>query len=236
MKNPLLEPKGLPVFNSIQASHVNDAVQRTLEKMRSKLVKAETSTTPSFQTAEEMERIQDSIHQVWGPISHLNSVISTPELREAYNKCLPMISEFGTELAQSEKLWAMFSQLEKDTDPSYTAKRQLISHTLRDFKLAGVGLPIESKNKFKELVKTLAQYQASFEQNLMDATDAFKHHETDKAALVGIPYMMLSRAKELAEKEGKIWLVILLLILPLTKQSWPMLSTKTSGPFITKHG
>jgi oligopeptidase A len=210
VKNPLLEPKGLPVFNSIQASHVNDAVQRTLEKMRSKLVKAETSTTPSFQTAEEMERIQDSIHQVWGPISHLNSVISTPELREAYNKCLPMISEFGTELAQSEKLWAMFSQLEKDTDPSYTAKRQLISHTLRDFKLAGVGLPIESKNKFKELVKTLAQYQASFEQNLMDATDAFKHHETVKAALVGIPYMMLSRAKELAEKEGKIgWLFTL---------------------------
>jgi oligopeptidase A len=210
VKNPLLEPEGLPVFGSIQASHVNGAVQHILEKMRSKLLKAQTSTTPSFKTVEEMERIQDSIHRVWGPIAHLNSVISTPELRDAYNKCLPMISEFGTEIAQSEKLWTVFSQLEKETDPSDTTKRQLILHTLREFKLAGVSLPIEAKNKFKELVKTLAQCQASFEQNLMDATDAFKCHETDKTALVGIPNMILSRAKELAEKEGQTgWLLTL---------------------------
>ena len=210
MKNPLLESEGLPVFGSIQASHVNGAVQHTLEKMRSKLVKVEASTTPSFKTAEEMEYIQDSIHRVWGPIAHLNSVISTPELRDAYNKCLPMISEFGTEIAQSEKLWAMFSQLEKETDPSDITKRQLILHTLREFKLAGIGLPTETKNKFKELVKTLAQCQASFEQNLMDATDAFKYHETDKTALAGIPNMILSRAKQLAEKEGQTgWLLTL---------------------------
>ena len=129
MKNPLLEPVGLPVFCSIQAKHVDNAVQQTLENLRSRLAKVETSATPSFETAEEIECIQDAIHRVWGPITHLNSVISTPELRDAYNKCLPMISEFGTEIAQSEKLWSLFSQLELETDSSHITKRQLISHT-----------------------------------------------------------------------------------------------------------
>lgn len=210
MKNPLLEPVGLPVFGSIQAKHVDNAVQHTLENLRSRLAKVETSATPSFETAEEIECIQDAIHRVWGPITHLNSVISTPELRDAYNKCLPMISEFGTEIAQSEKLWSLFSQLELETDSSHITKRQLISHTLRAFKLAGVGLPNEIKKKFKELVKKLAQCQASFEQNLMDATDAFQCHQTDETALKGIPNTILLRAKEMAEKEGRTgWLLTL---------------------------
>lgn len=210
MKNPLLKPVGLPVFGSIQAKHVDNAVQHTLENLRSRLAKVETSATPSFETAEEIECIQDAIHRVWGPITHLNSVISTPELRDAYNKCLPLISEFGTEIAQSEKLWSLFSQLELETDSSHITKRQLISHTLRAFKLAGVGLPNEIKKKFKELVKKLAQCQASFEQNLMDATDAFQCHQTDETALKGIPNTILLRAKKLAEKEGRTgWLLTL---------------------------
>ena len=116
MKNPLLESVGLPVFSSIQAKHVDEAVQHTLENLRSRLAKAEACATPSFETAEEIERIQDAIHRVWGPITHLNSVISNTELRDAYNKCLPMISEFGTEIAQSKKLWSLFSRLEKEID------------------------------------------------------------------------------------------------------------------------
>ena len=210
MSNPLLKTKGLPDFGSIKADHISDAVNQALKKLRAMLTKLEANKTASFSIAEDIEEIQESIHRLWSPVTHLNSVISTPELRHEHNKCLPMISEFGTEIAQSEKLWALFSELEKQIDDTQVTERMLIFHALREFRLAGVGLTKNDKNKFKQLAKTLVQRQADFEQNLMDATDAFKHHEDDISALKGIPETVIFRAEEQAKKEGKTgWLLTL---------------------------
>ena len=210
MKNPLLDNEGLPAFNSIRPEHVEAAVRHTLEQQRSRLKRAENVTVPTFESAEELELIQDAIHRMWGPVAHLNAVLSTPELREAYNSCLPLITEFGTEVAQSEALYSLFSQLESEVDPAEKTKLQLLFHALREFRLAGVALPAQARARFKALVKELAQHQASFEQNLMDATDAFQHHESDDTKLSGIPDTLLRRAKELAEARGQPgWLLAL---------------------------
>ena len=187
MKNPLLRNDGLPAFNSIRSEHIETAVRHTLEQQRSELRRAEGVTKPTFECAEELELIQNAIHRMWGPVAHLNAVLSTPEMREAYNACLPLITEFGTEVAQSEALYALFSQLEREVDPTEKTKLKLLSHTLREFRLAGVSLPTRARARFKTLVKTLAQHQASFEQNLMDATSAFQHHEADDTKLSGVP-------------------------------------------------
>ena len=73
---------------------------------------------------------------MWGPVAHLNAVLSTPEMREAYNTCLPLITEFDTEVGQSEALYALFSQLERDVDPTEKTKLKLLSHTLRESALS----------------------------------------------------------------------------------------------------
>ena len=210
MKNPLLETEGLPAFNFIRPEHVETAVQQTLDQQRAKLRQTEKIAAVTFESAEELERIQDVIHRVWSPIAHLNAVLSTPELRDAYNNCLPMIAEFSTEMAQSGTLYALYSQLEQDIDPAEKIKLRLLSHTLRDFRLSGVSLPEEERVRFKHLVMELSQRQAAFEQNLMDATDAFKHHEVNEEVLVGIPDMVLRRAKEFAKAQGHPgWLLTL---------------------------
>ena len=210
MKNPLLASEGPPAFHSIRPEHVEAAVQQTLEQQRAKLRQAEAVAGPTFESAEELERIQDAIQRMWGPVAHLNAVLSTPALRDAYNKCLPLIAEFGTEVAQNETLYTLFSRLEQNIGPEEKTKLQLLSHALRDFRLAGVALPEEARARFKDLMKQLAQRQAAFEQNLMDAPDAFKHHEADEKNLAGIPDMILHRAKELAEAQGRPgWLLTL---------------------------
>ena len=203
MKNPLLENDGLPAFNSIRPEHIETAVRHTLEQQRSKLRRAEDVTKPTFECAEELELIQNAIYRMWGPVAHLNAVLSTPEMREAYNACLPLITEFGTEVGQSEALYALFSQLEREVDPTEKTKLKLLSHTLREFRLAGVSLPTRARARFKALVKALAQHQASFEQNLMDATDAFHHHEADDTKLSGVPETVLRRARDLAEAHSQ---------------------------------
>jgi len=210
LKNPLLATEGLPAFHSIRPEHVETAVQRTLEQQRAKLSRAVEVAVPTFESAEELERIQDAIQRMWGPVAHLNAVVSTPELRDAYNNCLPLIAEFGTELAQNETLYTLFSRLARNIDPGEKTKLQLLSQSLRDFRLAGVALPAQARGRFKDVMKELAQRQATFEQNLMDATDAFKHHVTDERNLAGIPDMVLHRASELAEAQGQPgWLLTL---------------------------
>ena len=145
MKNPLLRNDGLPAFHSIRSEHIETAVRHTLEQQRSELRRAEDVTKPTFECAEELELIQDAIHRMWGPVANLNAVLSTPEMREAYNTCLPLITEFGTEVGQSEALYALFSQLEREVNPTEKTKLRLLSHTLREFRLAGVSLPTRER-------------------------------------------------------------------------------------------
>jgi oligopeptidase A len=51
-------------------------------------------------------------------------------------------------------------------------------------------------------MQDLAGVQARFEQNLMDATDAFRHHETEPGRVAGIPQVVLNRAARRAGDEG----------------------------------
>jgi len=51
-------------------------------------------------------------------------------------------------------------------------------------------------------MQQLAAQQAKFEQNVMDATDAFEHRENDRAALEGLPQFVLDRAAALAAERG----------------------------------
>ena len=210
MNNPLLAAQGLPAFASIRPEHVEAAVHATLERQRGRLRQAERAVEPTFASAEELEHIRETVHRVWRPVRHLNSVLSTPALRDAYNRCVPLITEFDTEVAQSEALYRLFCELEQHVDPSETTKRQLLAHALRDFRLAGVALPGKARRRFKTLAKALAQRQASFEQNLMDATDAFEHHAPDRKSVAGLPEPVLLRARQRAEAQGRSgWLLTL---------------------------
>jgi oligopeptidase A len=133
---------------------------------------------------------------------HLNSVVSSPPLREAFNRCLPLVTEFGTELAQNETLYRHFSTLQTKVGAAKPVERQLIDNALRDFRLGGVTLTGAPKQRFREVMQQLAAQQAKFEQNVMDATDAFEHRETDRAALAGLPEFVVDRAAALAAERG----------------------------------
>src|SRR5690606_11861930 len=83
--NPLLADTGLPRFDRIRPEHVEPAVRRTLEAQRAAIAEAERVERPGIDWLARLERIHDEVRRVWGPVSHLNSVASTPPLRDAYN-------------------------------------------------------------------------------------------------------------------------------------------------------
>jgi oligopeptidase A len=201
--NPLIASGDpLPVFTAIRPEHIEPAVRQVLAEQRLALKDAERVARPTIDWLRGLERINDAVHRVWGPISHLNSVVSTPPLRAAFNQCLPLFTEFGTELGQNETLYRHYAALQGTVAARQPVEAQVISQALRDFRLGGVSLAPPERRRFREVMQTLAARQASFEQNLMDATDAFSHQESDRGALAGLPEVVLERAKALAAERG----------------------------------
>ena len=200
--NPLLKPGALPAFSAIKPEHVEPAVRELLATQRAALAAAERVPQPDLAWLRDLERISTEIDRVWGPVYHLNSVVSSPPLRDAFNRCLPLVTEFGTELGQNDTLYRHFDTLQESVGAARPVERQLIANALRDFRLGGVTLEGAPRERFREVMQQLAAKQATFEQNVMDATDAFEHRETDRAALAGLPEFVLERARALATERG----------------------------------
>lgn len=200
--NPLLGATELPDFAAICAEHVEPAVSQVLAAERQKLAALQAVAVPTVEWLKELERIHERVHRVWAPVEHLNAVVSNSELREAYNHCLGMITEFSTELGQNEALYQRFEALADQLTEQQAVEAALVKQNLRDFKLAGVALQGTARQRFRDLMQELSAKQAAFEQNVMDATDAFSYYETDLAMLAGVPEVALERARQAARDAG----------------------------------
>lgn len=141
---------------------------------------------------------------MWGPVSHLNSVVNTPELREAYNSNLPKISAFFTELGQNLALFEKYKALV--ASPAYAQlsapQQKVLQNELRDFRLSGAELPDSDKPRFTDIQLQLADLDARFEQNLLDATDAFAYYASE-AEIDGVPADVKAMYRAAAEADGK---------------------------------
>jgi len=94
-------------------------------------------------------------------VSHLNAVLNSDALRSAYNACLPLLSAYQTDLAQSEPLFRAYRTIADQEGAALApVQRQVIEHAMRDFRLAGVGLPAQRKERFKSVMLELTQLQA----------------------------------------------------------------------------
>ncbi len=200
MSNPLLDLDELPAFSTIRPEHVEPAVNDVLEENRRKtaelLEQAETQT-PDFESSIlQLEELGDRLHRVWSPVSHLHAVANSPDLRSAYNKCLPVLARYSTEMGQNEALFRLYTTvadaLPKDGSPGHY---RLLELAIRDFHLAGVGLPEDKKARFKSVMEQLTQLQATFEQNVLDAMAAWTHHETSAECLAGLPGTIIEQAE-----------------------------------------
>jgi len=200
--NPLLVQDGLPAFGAVEARHVEPAVDRMLAEARAAIGRLEAAESPTTDWLVQMERVNESVHDVWGPVEHLNAVVSSPELRAAYNTCLPLITEFQSEVGQNVALYERYRALEDTVPADAGPLAALIEHAVRDFRLAGVALAGPEKQGFRDVMLKLASAQAAFEQNLMDATDAFAYHTTADEDVAGLPAFVLERARSEAAAQG----------------------------------
>lgn len=206
MSNPLLENHHLPPFSAIKAEHVEPAIDQVLEIARNKIdTILGTLSAPSWETlVQPMEDMDALIDSVWSPVSHMNSVVNSEALRQAYNACLPKLSEFSTELGQNETLYQAYKAIAEGSeyDKLDVAQKKVIDNAIRDFRLSGVELDQQKRDEFKKLSQQLTERTAKFEENLLDATHAWRKHITDEALLSGLPPSTVEMAAQMAKRDG----------------------------------
>jgi oligopeptidase A len=212
MQNPLLGNAPLPPFARIRPEHVEPAIRELLTEHRARIGRLAALENPTFSTVvEPLEELQHRLTRTWSPVSHLNAVLNSGELRSSYNACLPLLSDYQTDLSQSEPLYAAYRAIAaQEAEALEPVQQRVIDHALRDFRLAGVGLDTARKERFKAVMLELTQLQAKFEENVLDATNGWRHHVTDAAELTGLNDSIIEQARRRAH-EGRLdgWLLTL---------------------------
>ncbi len=218
MSNPLLTFTGLPPFSKIKPEHVEPAIDELLSRNR-KLIKnlLDNITDPTNinwdNFVQPIEEAEDHLNRAWSPVSHMNSVVNSDALRDAYNACLPKLSDYATEMGQNEDLFNAYNSLKNNSaefNKLSTAQKKIIDNTLRDFKLSGFDLNNKKKKRFKEIQQQLSQLTTKFEENVLDATHAWTKHITDESQLSGLPETAKAMARQTAkQKEKQGWLFTL---------------------------
>ncbi len=207
-RNTLTNPQALPAFNEINIAEIEAAITQHLQQNLTAIKDLSTQAKPSWENLiAPLEELDDTLSKAWSPVSHLNSVCNSDDLRDAYNACLPKLSAFSTEVGQNKNLQQAYQAI-KDS-AQFTAlngaQQKSITNALRDFHLAGVDLSDDKKQRYGEIKSRLSDLASKYGENVLDATNKWQKLINDKTELAGMPESALAsfaqNAKN-AEKEG----------------------------------
>lgn len=203
MSNPLLNFTDLPPFSQIKPEHVKPAVEKAIADCRAKIEQVLAGNTePTWDNlVAPIEEVDDHLSRIWSPVSHMNSVMNSDELRDAYESCLPLLSEYGTWVGQHKGLFEAYKAMKASEDfASLTqAQKKTITDSLRDFELSGIGLPADEQHRYGEISKRMSELGSKFSNNVLDATMGWTKHIEDEEQLAGMPESALAAAKAAAE-------------------------------------
>ncbi len=206
MSNPLLTFTDLPPFKSIKPEHVKPAVEEAINNCRTTIEDVlNGNASPTWENlVAPIEEVDDRLGRIWSPVSHLNSVMNSEELREAYESCLPLLSEYGTWVGQHKGLFEAYKAIKaSDEFAKLTqAQKKTITDALRDFELSGIGLPLAEQKRYGEISKRMSELGSKFSNNVLDATMGWTKHVTDVNELSGMPESAIAAAKATAESKS----------------------------------
>ena len=202
--NPLLSHADLPAFSDIKPEQVTPALDQVLQTNRQWLEQTLANNTGFTwnNLVTPLNEAGNRLERMWSPVSHMNAVVNTEELRKAYNANLPKLSDYHTEIGQNEVLYNAIKSIRETEQGLNAAQLKDLDDSLLSFKLSGIGLPAEQKARFKDLNQQLSQLNSKFSDNVLDATNAWSKHITDVQDLEGLPESALEMAAQTAQQRG----------------------------------
>ena len=175
--HPFLETSDLPHWSSLKPKSIVDDITIALEKAEQNLQNIRDINNEQVTFANSIKALEQStqiLDKAWGLVCHLESVCNSEELREAHNKILPAVSEFGAKIPLDPELWFTIKAFaeSKESKNLSPIDQRLFEETMKDFEEAGANLPQEKKKRLEEISSELAKVTQKFSENVLDATNA----------------------------------------------------------------
>lgn len=194
-------------YAAIEPAHIDPAIESLIDETR---IAVEYAANPALEASwdaivEPLETVSARLWRAWSAVGHLNAVVNTPELRAAYNDCLPKVTEFSTWVGLHHGLYAQYRRLrEASSFASLSAVRQrIIELALRDFRLSGVELEGEARERYAVISDQQAQASQKFSENVLDSIDRWSLIVSDEQELTGLPADVIAAALKAAQDEGQ---------------------------------
>jgi len=205
-RNPLLDINFRIPFDAIRAEHVEPAIDELLSDARARIEGiAEEKAPRTFEnTMRAFDRVTERLDFAMSVVKHLESVVTSPELRAAHNAVQPAVSAFYTGILLHEGLWKAVQQFAAtDEAKALTGPRlRFLTKTMQDFRRHGAELDAEGKKRLEALDVELSQLTTKFGENVLDATNDFELLITEELKLAGLPPSAVAAAHASAEAKG----------------------------------
>ena len=139
-----------------------------------------------------LDKMEFELGQHTSVNSHLNSVMFNEEFNVEYEKTLPLITNFYSEVSTNKTLYEAYKNL-RNTSLN-EQQRHIVKESIESFKLSGVGLEGEQSDRFKAIKERLSLLSNQFSKNALKATNEWKKTLTE-AELEGYGENELAKVK-----------------------------------------
>ena len=201
-----LEKATLPVpqFDQITLDQLKTNIQQSIsngQQFIQELQRVPDSIQEQLKVLEQIDTLENQMSESWGVLSHLNAVMNNTETREVYQSLLPSLSEYYTQLGQHTALYQTYQHVHDSClfESFPAAQQSAIKLALRDFKLSGVALEGEAKERYAQISARLSQLSSDFSNHVLDATQAYFKPLTEQQ-LKGLPESSIELLKQYGQQ------------------------------------
>ncbi|MGC1392608.1 MAG: M3 family metallopeptidase [Bacteroidales bacterium] len=216
MTNPLLQkwttPFGTPPFHIIKTTHFKSAVEEAIKSAAEEIkIITDNNESPDFEnTIAALDRTGETLGRITSVLFNLNSAETNKNLQKIAHEVSPLLTRFSNDITLNKKLFerikSVFESLEK---PGFSTEQKILTERkFRNFILGGAGLKEEEIKRFRAISEELAALSLKFEENVLEETNYYELHITDKEELAGLPagiIEMASKDAEIRKKHGWVF-------------------------------
>jgi peptidyl-dipeptidase Dcp len=216
MNNPLLQewktPFGAPPFDIIKTEHFKEAVEEAIKSASAEIKAITDNQEPAdfYNTIAPLDKSGETLGKITSILFNLNSAETNKELQAVAQEISPLLTRFSNDITLNENLFERINNIfeNKENMGLSTEQKILVERKFRNFMLGGAGLKEEDKKRFREISEELATLSLKFEENVLEETNSFELHLTDKIDLAGLPESIIEMAAQESvtrEKEGWVF-------------------------------
>jgi oligopeptidase A len=209
MEHPFTQPNFNPKWSSFEPSKIEADIDYAIElaEARLKAIEAIEASSANYQTvAKALETSTRELDDAWSIVDHLANTMDSPELREAYNKALPKVTEFYGGIILRPKLWEVVKSMAENEKEGHTldaVEQRHLSEIVKDFTESGADLPEAQKQRIREIDSELAMLTQKYSENVLDSTNDWEILIEDPKTVEPIPEVIREIARENALSKGK---------------------------------